>query len=872
MATITTTTTSTPFGYTPNPMMDLNVVTGDLWIVFLDQANRAAVYKSTDQGVSWSSQGNFTITSHTIEQVSCVRIDSRGANLHIMLLATTDGGATHKNIYKRLDISSGTPDFSSGALTVNGPTSGTTTSACVPVTNPDGSFYIFVAWTVVGSRSGWGVTVVVVKSSGTTVVNNALITPWRKWSNSGSDSNISVTVDVEHNGDGITSSTPNVWMSALILNTSYVLKAVWKGYKSGWSVPQQARSTGVPGNSQSERDAPAVWDGKRYVVIRPTPSAFTSMQVIDCAADNTANAAVHTTPVHPQGVLSSTKMLSYNYVTHDVRVWAIGATDTTKIYYIDYTRATDSFGSWTLTGWPAPATSAGQWGVRRGTYKTAQYDGYVSNGSSSPWTITNQIQTVNFAPTAPDWITGTAGTVTQNGAAFDVSTSLTLDWNYHDPNTTDVQASYAVQRQIGTAAAQWWRASDSTWQSVETFNASATSALTLSTANWLGAGGASDPAHVYKVATKDSGGLTSAYSAGLAVVPSTRVDPTVTAPTASQILNAGDVEVTWTVSEQSAYRLKLVNNTTGATVYDSGFLTDPTPATPSILDVTLPVTLQDGFSGQVQLTTKNAEGLSSVQRSVNFTVDFVEPVAPVVTTLAADVTNGGIDVAVTQAAATGTQPATVNIDLWRRTRLPGTYVAANANPFFETNVTDWTSVNYTSIARSTTLAHTGVAALFCTPNGSSTQPKAQTTALYPITVGGRYEFRGWLRSTTANKTMRVYIDWYNSSNTLVSSTTRDLTPVAGVWVYAQVRGTAPDTATQVRIAVGQIGTPAVGDTMYADELQLLVANDDDGIRIVTGAQSGTVYLDWRAVTGVDYEYRAYAEAANGTSIYAAWQG
>lgn len=871
MPTIATSTTNVVFGYPPNPTMDLNVITGELWVTFLDQASRAAIYKSTDQGVSWSFQGNFVVTGRTLDQIAQMRIDAAGRNMHLILMSTTDGGVTHRADYKRIDITSGAPDLSTGALTFAGPGTAYTSGALVPVVNPDGSIHVFCAVTSIGARTGWTLFPITVAANTQTFLNPGLVSPTKSWSTAGTDSSISVTLDLEHNGNGITSSSPSVWMSALIGTETYVARATWKGYKTGWQTPGVARR--ISTNGQAERDNPAVWDGKRYLIMRPAPSAYTTMQLFEANSNNTGNAAVRLTPAHPQGLISGAKALSYNYITQDTRIWAVGQNDNTKIYYIDFIRATATFGAWTLTGWPAPTTAVtSQWGLRRGTYGTAQYDAFLETGTTSPYTVTNQIQPVNFAPTAPDWVTGVAGTVSQNGAAFDVSTSLTLDWNYRDPNATDVQASYALQRQIGAGTVQWWRASDSTWQTVETFNTSATSALTLAAANWLGAGGAADPAHTYKVATKDSGGLTSTYSAGLALVPSARIDPTLTAPTAAQILNTGIVDVTWTVAEQGAWRIVLINTASGATVYDSGFQTDPNPSAPTTLEKMIPSVLLDGFAGQIQLTTKNAEGLSSLTRTVNFTIDFVEPVAPTVTTLYADKANGGMQVAVTSPAAVGAQPVTTNIDIWRRKRLPGTYLPLNANPYFETNATDWTSSGYSTVARSTAFAHTGTASLLLTPTGAAATPKAQTTALYPITVGGRYEFRGWLRPTTANKTLRIYIDWYDAGSVLLSSTARDLTAVAGVWIWGWVRGTAPATATQARIAVGELATPAVGDTVYADELQLLPANDDDGIRIVTGATSGTAYLDWRAVTGVDYEYRAYAEAANGTSVWSQWQG
>jgi hypothetical protein len=872
VATIGTTTAnpsgaiSSAFGYPPNPMMDLNVKTGVLWIVFRDTTNRVAIYSSSDNGVSWTFQANFSQGGYTIEDICAMRIDASGDHLHMILLA--NNGSAEVGLYKRVDIRSGTPDTSANVVLFTGPL-GTNqsfeqTGALVPVKNPDGSYHIFVAFAQIGTTAGITVYAITVRSDLSAFVNDGIIGPGRVFKTTNSDSSITVSVDVEHNGDGITSATPNVWAAFLIGTTTYVLRAVWKGYKAGWQTPNSSTQLATLG--MSERDQPAVWEGQRYMVIRPAPGALSSMQILECKTDNSGVGSNYVSPNHPQGNIVGAKALSYNYVTRDIRIFAAAASGT-NIYYIDWFRATNSWGSWTDTGLN-PVGS--EWGLRRGTWGTAQYDMYYETGTSSPWTISNAIWAVNFAPTAPTWVTGTAGTVSRSGAAFDASANLTLDWDFHDPNASDTQTAKAIQRQIGTNSPQWWRSSDSTWQSFEVFNTSSTTSITFSPSSWLGAGGASDPAHVYKVAVQDSGGLTSPYSDGLSIVPSTRVDPTLTAPTTGSTLNVGNLTPTWTVSEQSAYRVVVINTVTGATVYDSGFQSDPTPNTPSILSYTVPVALPDGFAGQVQLTTKNVEGLSSTTRTANFTIDFVEPVAPVVSALTASPATGGISVTVTQAAPSGAQPTTQIIDIWRRKSVPGTLVALNANPFFETNANDWTSSGYSTIARSTSQAHTGTASLLCTPNGTTATPKAQTTALYPVTTGDRYEFRGWLRATTTNKTLRIYIDWYTSGGSLISSTTRDLTPVAGVWIWAWVRGTAPDTAAQARIAVGELATPAAGDTLFADELQLLVANDDDGIRIVTNAVSGTPYLDWRAVTGVDYEYRAYAGATNGTLVWGQW--
>jgi hypothetical protein len=1079
MSTITTSTAtnaiSNAFGFPVTSQMDYNIITGELWIVFQDITNRGAIWKSSNSGTSWTFQGNFTVSGRTIEDIQEMRIDSAGDSMHMTLLV--NNGTSEEMHYKRITIASGAPDVT-GSVKFSGPAGSSQSliysSACVPVYNADGSIHIFLACAQRGTTSGVRVYAVTVRNDDarTTFVNDAIIGPTREWRQSGDDQ-LTVSLDVEHNGNGITASNPHVWVTWLKDTTIYCVRCTWKGYKSGWSTPSKA-ATVATGRS-AERDVTGRWDGRRFVIMSPNPSANQQMQLFERNSTNSANTATRTSPSNGFGsLISPGKALSYNHVTQDARVFAA---INSSVYWIDYIRATNSWGSWTSTAWGDPiGGSKSEFGLRRGTYGTAQYDAYIETGGSSPWTVASQSLAVNFAPTAPTWVTGGAGSVDTNGGAFDVSSSLVLDWDFHDPNAADTQQSFALQRQIGAGTIQWWRTSDSTWQLAETFNTSSSTGITLAAANWVGAGGASDSAHIYKVSVKDSGGsIQSPYSIGLSVVPSTRVDPAVTSPTDNQILNSGVVPVTWTVAEQSAYRVKILpaigqdfftrttSNgwgtadyggawtitglgatseysvssgtgrmqhtvlnqdheiklanvladdinvlvgpvtfsvaATGAAVpwavraryldannfvdvraffntggggpsvavrwllagvetvssfvvpsgisstgplsirfvangtdlmarmwntanpeptswnvslsgcpiiasgpiairtevdtgntntlpvtfttdglivsdaslasYDSGFLTDPLPLTPTVLSFTPPITLPDGYGGQVTLQTRNAEGCPSVIDTVPFTIDFVEPVTPTVV-LNNTPTAGGLTVTTSQPALVGAQPATSRIDLWRRKVVTGTVNPANANPYFETNATDWTNSGYSTIARSTSQAHEGTASLLCTPNGSTATPKAQTTALYAATAGGRYEMRAWVRSTTANKTVRLYIDWYDNTPTLISSSTQDLTSVAGTWVYGTVRATAPLGTTQARIAIGQLATPAAGDTLFGDELQLMGANDDTGIRINIDVNTGQGYVDWRSITGIDYEYRAAAYADNGTFTYGPW--
>jgi hypothetical protein len=1075
MPTVTTSTSAGAFGFPPMSFLERAPDTGHLWVLFRSTDTQVSVYRSTDNGATWGSQGSFTRTG--LYDVGEARIDQAGDHIHLTYL--TNESSQDRIYYKRIDIRSGSASLATGevqvAATANGGVARGYWHSCsiYPYKNPDGSFAVVIP-SAFRSSGGSGVYVhgLSIRNDAvlTTRKNDGLIRSTRSYRVSGDDTGgLTVCCDVEHNGDGYTTKTPNVWIAYQVHGVAYALKLTWQGYKTGWASPTTAPTVAV--SRTSSRDLPARWDGKRFVIMSTNPTDTTKMDVFERDAGNTKNVAKRTSPTHPNLTTTiNANMMSYNHVTQDLRIFGVGVGGGT-VYYVDFIRATATWGTWTQANAVAPVTS--EWGIRRSTHGTNQYDVYQQSGASSPYTISTYALAVNYAPSAPTWVTGKAGTPDTNGAAFDVASTLLLDWNFIDANKADTQQTYALQRQIGVAAVQWWRTSDSTWQLAETFNTSSTSALTLTAAQWVGGGGAADVAHVYKVKVTDSGGLVSAYSAGLAVVPSTRVDPTLTAPVADAILASGVVAATWTVSEQSAYRVRvmpsvandafsrttsngwgsadyggpwtvvsggvlsdyavsgglarqthtvrntqheirlmdviaadvnvLINSitvpgvstgnanevnvrarwvdtvtyvdvrvffrlageisivvrsliggvesfspfvvrtdlpgagpvsvrfvaegetlkarvwssvsnepnrwdvecpaghvaagalTVGTVVtstntnalpytftidgivvsdaslayHDSGWVTESTPGTPQVLSYDVPTLLPDGYAGLLTFQTRNMEGLASVLRTVPFTVDFVEPAAPVVTALTATPATGGITLTLTQVAPVAGQPGTTRMELYRRKVVYSS--PANSNPYFEVDAADWGNVSYTSAARSTTVAHQGVASLFLTPSGAAASPYVQTVTITPMGAVQRWEARAWFRSTTALRPVRLKLQWYNVSNVLISESVRDFTVVAGVWVWARHVATAPPTAVGVRWAIGQINTPAATDTLYVDEAVLIQANDDRGIRLDAGVESGETVLDWRAVTGVDYEYAGYAVGDNGTDVLGPWQ-
>jgi hypothetical protein len=144
-------------------------------------------------------------------------------------------------------------------------------------------------------------------------------------------------------------------------------------------------------------------------------------------------------------------------------------------------------------------------------------------------------------------------------------------------------------------------------------------------------------------------------------------------------------------------------------------------------------------------------------------------------------------------------------------------VPSNANPYFETNVTNWTPINGPTLTRSTAQAHEGVASMLITPNGVGADPRAQSETLV-VTAGQSLFAQGWLRSP-GTPTVGVTIRWYSDAagSTFISESGTLSALTADTWTYFSVTGVAPATAIRARIAPRYSGTPAAATTLFVDE-------------------------------------------------------
>lgn len=153
-----------------------------------------------------------------------------------------------------------------------------------------------------------------------------------------------------------------------------------------------------------------------------------------------------------------------------------------------------------------------------------------------------------------------------------------------------------------------------------------------------------------------------------------------------------------------------------------------------------------------------------------------------------------------------------------RVDAPGNFV--NVNPFFDSNVTGWTT-DACTIAFSTAFVHPhpqALGSMLITPNGVAATGGAlsTTTAVGTVNVGGLYACSGWVYSPGGHSDLRITIDWYTSGGALISSSIGSANVIpAGIWTYIeQTSLVAPATADRLQVKARYGGTPAASAVFY----------------------------------------------------------
>ena len=156
--------------------------------------------------------------------------------------------------------------------------------------------------------------------------------------------------------------------------------------------------------------------------------------------------------------------------------------------------------------------------------------------------------------------------------------------------------------------------------------------------------------------------------------------------------------------------------------------------------------------------------------------------------------------------------------------------AINANMSFQNSINPWSALNNATITQSTVQTFASGYSGFVTPTysaqltcGSSAAP-AMFTEKVAINPGLQYSVSAWFFSAAGYASgAEVYINWYNSGGTLISSSaTGSVVLSAGIWAQATSTNLQPPSGAVNAVLVCQLnGTPGSGIVFYIAEAALV---------------------------------------------------
>jgi len=856
MGTISTTTFAEPLGYSNQQYIDRENYDGDLWFAKRVSQTQVDIFKSSNNGASWSGP-IASFTRANLQEISGLFMDSNG---HIHMTVRVYESGTDRIYYYRLAAGAttfGTEQFVVGASA--GSAGAVYTGMDIVAFKLSSTWYIHIA---VGTHNGTsgGVTVFSATHTGTTfTMRNTLVSGTRQWLN-GPDGIVHPTIMFQHTGDGkTTNGSPSMW---IVWGRSTIYCALFT-WASGpvWNSPNWNTPSAVSSLSPAQPSNSATYDahGSRVLLIWPVSSV---VRIGERSIDNTTQVQ-RDSPTHPQGTVRHAA-ISVSSATSNIRLYAVGTT-TDKLYYADYNRDADTWGTWTLvSASDIIGTLKNNYTVRRVNFGNGHFDVVVATGS----TPFNLISTSDTAASAPKQPTLSAPA---NGVAQDVNGSLTFTWNFVDDDPSDFQDSYALRRTIG-ASTTYWNAAASTWDASEVYNPSGTTSKTFAS----GWGFDSDASHFYSVRVKDQQGNSSPYSTQVRVIPSAKDNPNITSPSASP--TTATITPTWTLLRpQTAYRVILTVTSSGAVVRDTGWVSSATQS------VALPDQLQAiGYTLSVQ--ARNEEGLTSNANTLNFTPAYTVPQKATLA-LTPNSSVGTITVAVSNPSPTGSESNNATNTIYRRkvgatdsgvrvatvgTSSPANAIVAGFHPGFEeTNSSDnWGTANGTvsTAARTTTDFHSGIASYMETAvsgagfAGVNFGPLNQFSAA----PGDQFYLEFWFKAT-AGRNVKGQVGWRTAANASNGTPSTGPTVVAtGSWqLYTMTSTAAPSNTGFAFPSLGQCSdTVTVGEKLYVDDVIYYKVGNSSG--------APATYGDFMAASGINYEYSVITSAVNAAVRQSDW--
>jgi hypothetical protein len=601
MATIDTTTSTSGLAFC-NGRHIARTSTGRIWVGF-NNATQLEFWYSDDDGASFTQNTSATISTVTAASGFSFFID---IDNHAHVLYNDQGSATYRRM---ASISTGTSWASLFRINF------AYNSKFDIVAFRDGASWVAV--TAATYTSNTNVTVLAAVDS-SPVIDQTL-----SFGSTGY-----VSLDFNHTGDGksIAGAAPHIYAVGISGANLNYKKMTYSGGTYSVGATRVLDSVGtklVPVNH--------AFDGTRSVIAYAEGTAVYIAE--RDAADTTTTLR---TPTALSDGAPSNVSVSYDS-DGAIHLWAVGTTSD-DLKRIKFDRSAGTWdGSWTTvhTG----TAVADSLTLKRG-YSDATMDAVFLDGASSPYDVVYESLTLNAAPTAPTWDTA-AGTK-------DVNASLLLDWTFNDPDG-DASTAYALQRSVDGGSVEWW--TGSAW-GTETKIVTTDTSLTLAS-SWATLA----DSIVYKVKGYDAVDVVSPLSAGITIVAGEKVNPTVTLPTAAQVINTGTITPTWICTSQSKYTLRLLS-AVDAELFTTGQVTSTSSRAHSIS-----YALSNLTTYKIELTTVSIGGVTSDVQTVTFSTSFTPPTAPTLTATADSPVVSAVTVAIDQ----GTPTETVSYhDLYRR--------------------------------------------------------------------------------------------------------------------------------------------------------------------------------------------------------------
>jgi len=515
------------------------------------------------------------------------------------------------------------------------------------------------------------------------------------------------------------------------------------------------------------------------------------------------------------------------------------------------------------------------------------YTGPGTPGSSSPGSATDGVSgywggfmvgAITALPLQPVLYTP------NNNAYTDLAAGQTFSWAYQatGPGT---ETGYSFRRKPSGGSYTYWNAGTVAFQSSDLVNTSSSTDLTFGAALWSNGG----QVYNWSVASTDVSG-TGPYASDFTVTGQDAPTVTVTAPTGT--ITTQLPVVTWTRTlaggtSQTTYRVVTYNSTQysagdflpgyGSSVDDSGVVSSASTS------YTVATSLPEGVSYRSYVQIAETGNELSAWSYTAYSVAQDVPRTPTITaTYSTDGTTGcpRITLAVTS-----------------QNNLLSTDDAS-----FEGGLGTTTAITNCAVAQSTTQHEDSNYSLRMTSTASGNMSAGTATGLsgYAVLPSTSYTFRSDYWADASARTVRTDATWYDSSGTLISTTTGNTaTDSTSAWTTSSKTASSPSNAAFVRLAHNVLSTGAGSEIHYVDEagvfpgtvsswtaggfvaaagvailrsdgLYVRGASTTTPAALVLPNQTVTVY-DYEGTPGTDYTYTAvvisgaYTSAASSAS-------